>query len=147
MINALEGPNGTTNDINEMLEFATKYNKERFKKESREGFSISNDFFSLEERVKDLDNQALQKPFSEEEVREAIFGSYSNGAPGLDGLSFLFLQNFWETIKHDIVAMFDDFHKGSLDISRLNYDIITLVSKTKDGRVLQYHDCIYHWFM
>ncbi|XP_073359806.1 uncharacterized protein [Aegilops tauschii subsp. strangulata] len=133
LINALEGRNGTTNDIKEMLEIATNYYKGLFRGESRGGFRISNDFFTPEEKVNDLDNQSLQKPFSEEEVKDAIFGSYSDGAPGPDGLSFLFLQNFWEIIKHDIMVMFDDFHKGNLDIYRLNFAMLTLIPKEKDA--------------
>lgn len=36
------------------------------------------------------ENEALQAPFSEEEIRNAVFGSYAKGAPGPDGLPFLF---------------------------------------------------------
>lgn len=36
-------------------------------------------------------------------------------------------------IKRDIKALFDGFHKGEPDISRLNYGIITLVPETKDA--------------
>ena len=36
----------------------------------------------------------LEAPFSEEEVKKAIFGSYSDGAPGPDGLPFLILPTF-----------------------------------------------------
>jgi hypothetical protein len=41
----------------------------------------------------------LTTPFFEEEIKEAIFSSYAEGAPGPDGLSFLFYQKFWEVIK------------------------------------------------
>jgi hypothetical protein len=34
----------------------------------------------------------LEKPFSEEEIREATFGSYAAGAPDPDGFSYLFYQ-------------------------------------------------------
>ena len=32
----------------------------------------------------------LQAPFSQAEVKEAVFSSYSDGAPGPDGFPFLF---------------------------------------------------------
>jgi hypothetical protein len=32
--------------------------------------------------------------FIKEEVREAVFWSYADGAPGRDGLSFMFYQKF-----------------------------------------------------
>ena len=112
IINKLEGHAGTTTDVKDMLGIATDYYKDLFKKEDRTGFRINNNFFAAEEKVNDLENQSLQKHFSEGEIKEAIFGSYSDGAPGPDGLSFIFLQKIWEVIKKDVIAMFDDFHKG-----------------------------------
>lgn len=71
----------------------------------------------------------LQAPFTEKEVKDAVFGSYADGAPGPDGLSFMFYQRFWEVIKHDLMAMFADFYKGELDIFRLNFAVLTLIPK------------------
>lgn len=73
-----------------MLNIATSFYKDMFKKEDKNGFSLSEDFFSSEEKVSDNANISLQAPFTEEEVKEAIFGSYSDGAPVPDGLSILF---------------------------------------------------------
>jgi hypothetical protein len=39
---------------------------------------------------------------------------------------------FWETIKHDIIAMFAEFFSGKLDIHRLNYVVVSLIPK-EDG--------------
>lgn len=40
-------------------------------------------------------------------------------------------------IKRDLKGLLDDFHGGRLDISILNYGIITLVPKTKDAKQIQ----------
>lgn len=85
-----------------MLKIASDFYKDLFKKEDREGFSLNQDFFSSEEKISEDRNEALQAPFTEKEVKETIFGSYSEGAPGPDGLSFLYLQEFWETIKQEL---------------------------------------------
>lgn len=61
-------------------------------------------------------------------------GSYASGAPGPDGLSFLFYQRFWEVIKKDFMALVRDFECGALDIQRLNYSIVTLIPKEPDAR-------------
>ena len=39
-----------------------------------------------------VENEILGASFSEEDVREAVFGSYVEGAPGPDGFSFLSLK-------------------------------------------------------
>ena len=75
----------------------------------------------------------LVAPFSEAEIKEAIFSCYPEGAPGPDGLPFLFYQKFWGLIKKDLVEMFEDFHKGQLDLHRLNCALVTLIPKVGDA--------------
>jgi hypothetical protein len=72
-------------------------------------------------------------PFSEKEIKEAVFSSYAEGAPRPDGLSFMFYQKFWDIIKDDLVALFDDFYKGDLDLCRLNFALVTLIPKIEDA--------------
>jgi hypothetical protein len=60
--------------------------------------------------------------------------SYVAGALGPDGFSFLLYQNFWALIKSDFMALVRDFEKGTLDVSRLNFAIITLIPKEQDAR-------------
>jgi len=74
-----------------------------------------------------------------------------NKAAGPDGIPIEFFQTCWEIVKKDIIEMFDDFHKGNLDVSRINYGIITLLPKTMDAdRMQQYRpicllNCLYKW--
>jgi hypothetical protein len=37
--------------------------------------------------------------------------------------------SLWELVRGKYLAMFLDFHKGELDIRRLNYGVITLLPK------------------
>jgi hypothetical protein len=46
--------------------------------------------------VTEEENEFLLKPFTESEIREAIFSCYAEGAPSPNGLPFLFYQKFWE---------------------------------------------------
>jgi hypothetical protein len=55
------------------------------------------------------------------------------GAPGPDGLPFLFYQKFWDLVKSDLVELFDDFHKRTLDLYRLNCALVTLVPKVGEA--------------
>lgn len=75
------------------------------------------------------ENAALTAPFSEEEVWLAIKGMNSTSAPGPDGLPVKFFQTFWNAIKIEVMAIFEEFYVGSIDLSRLNYWIITLIPK------------------
>jgi hypothetical protein len=70
----------------------------------------------------------LEVPFTEE-IKKAIFKSYSDGAPRPDGLSFTFYQKFWHVVKDDLMKLFQSFYEGSLDIFRINFSNITLISE------------------
>jgi hypothetical protein len=89
-----------------MLDIATSFYKDLFQKENRDGFSLADNFFSQDEKVSAEDNAMLDSPFTEEEVKTAIFNSNSDGAPGPDGLSFMFYQKIWNLVKHDVMALF-----------------------------------------
>jgi hypothetical protein len=43
----------------------------------------------------------------------------------------------WEIVKDDIMQLFLDFHEGKVDISRLNYGVITLLPKVSDATKIQ----------
>jgi hypothetical protein len=83
------------------------------------------------------ENDLLTKPFSKEEIKSVVFSCYAEGAPGLDGVSFLFYQRFWDLIKNDLLAMFNDFHQGRLDLYRLNFSMITLIPKEEGARSMK----------
>ena len=56
---------------------------------------MNQNFFSEGEKVTPEENNTLEAPFSEEEVKQAVFDSYSDGAPGPDGIPFFFYQHFF----------------------------------------------------
>jgi len=56
-----------------------------------------------------------------------------NKAPSPDKMPIEFYQYCWDIVKHDIVALFNDFHYSKADICILNYGIITLLPKIKDA--------------
>ena len=49
----------------------------------------------------------------------------------------MFYQQFWDVIKDDLMELFKDFHRGALDINRLNYAILTLVPKEQDANTMK----------
>jgi hypothetical protein len=71
--------------------------------------------------------------FSEKEVREAVFSSYAEDAPGSDGMPFLFYQKFWDIIKDDMLALVRSFQENKLDLFRINFATLTLIPKVEDA--------------
>lgn len=122
-------------DTNDMLNIATHFYRDLFKYEENANVSLLQDFFNEDEKVTDEENAKLEAPFTEEEVKKVVFGSYSGGGPGPD-LSFMFYQHFWEIIKGDLLAMFHELEKDDLDLYRLNFPMITLIPKENDARIM-----------
>jgi hypothetical protein len=79
----------------------------------------------------------LEAEFSGEEIKRAINGSYEEGFPSPDGISFLFYQRFWQLIKSDFMAMVKKFEKGEMNIARLNYAMIILIPKEEGAKSLR----------
>ena len=88
-------------------------------------------------QVTNEENEILIESFSEKEVREAIFQMKHNKAPGPDGFPAEFYQVFWSLIKHDLMAMFQDFHRHNLPLFSLNFGVITLLPKLKEVKMIQ----------
>jgi hypothetical protein len=86
-----------------LKEYITSYYKDLF------GPSKLNSLSLDESRVDDIEQVSqdlLTRPFTMDEVREAIFQMEQNKAPGLDGFSAEFYQSYWEIIKNDFMALF-----------------------------------------
>lgn len=78
-----------------MMAVAVDFYKELFRREDRKNVKLAENFWGAEEMLTMEDNEGLRAPFSEEEIKVAVFESYAEGASGPDGLPFLFYQKFW----------------------------------------------------
>lgn len=136
-INMLIGPNGEVTDTRSIMKIAVDFYKHLFGAEKGLDISLSDDFWDPSEMVSESHNSELDADFSEDEIKEAVFGSYAEGAPGPDGFPFLFYQKFWGLIKPDLLAMFNDWSRGELDIFRLNFSLLTLIPKEPDAKIIQ----------
>ncbi len=75
------------------------------------------------------DLQGLHAPFTEEEIKQAIFTSAPEKAPGPDGFPLLFYQRFWGLIKGDLLDIFAKLHSRGLDLVSVNRGWICLIPK------------------
>jgi hypothetical protein len=88
-------------------------------------------------QVSDAENELLVKPFSEEEVRQTVFQMEHNKASDPDGFPAEFYQACWNFIKGDLMALFINFHDGSLSLYRLNFGMIILIPKSQEAITIQ----------
>jgi len=56
-----------------------------------------------------------------------------NKAVGPDKIPIEFYQTCWHIVKDDIVQLFCDFYEKKIDISQINYDIITYLPKVTNA--------------
>ena len=134
-----------------LLEHATEFYKNLFGPEHNHPFPLDPDLWDSCELVQEFENDLLTRPFTEEEIKEALFQMEKNKAAGPDSIPIEFYQSCWDIIKHDIIVLFEDFHQGNLDVKRLNYGIITLLPKVTDAeRIQQFRpicllNCLLKW--
>ena len=68
-----------------------------------------------------------------EELKWSVFDMKTDTAPGPDGFSVSFYKGCWESVKGILFELVNAFYLGNLDISRLNYGVITLIPKIKEA--------------
>ena len=134
---AIDGPDGITTENKEMLRIAANFYKNLFGAEMKLDVHLDNNFWEEADKVSVSENEMLEAPFTEEEIKEAVFGSYADGAPGPDGFPFLFYQRFWDLIKTDFMDLVKAFENNELYIYRLNYAMLTLIPKEADATDLK----------
>jgi hypothetical protein len=79
----------------------------------------------------------MDKAFSIEEIKDVVFSIKNSKLRGPDGIPIEFYQTCWDIIKHDLFALFCDFHQHNIDLDRINYGTIILLPKSDDGNVTQ----------
>jgi hypothetical protein len=117
----------------ELQTYITEYYKGLFGPSNCEHLALDENLRNDIPQISDEDNEKLIEPFTEKEVKEAIFEMKHNKAPDPDGFLAEFYQFFWDVIKDDLMALFKEFHNGTLPLFKLNYGIITLLPKKNDA--------------
>lgn len=95
------------------------------------------------------DSASLEAPFSELEIREAVWNCNGSKSPGPDGFSILFVKKCWNFIKEDFLSYFKDLHSGSFISKSITSSFLTLIPKSSnpigldDYRPICLVGCIY----
>jgi mannosylglycoprotein endo-beta-mannosidase len=109
------------------------YYKELFGVEPRGGIELGEGFWGENGRLADEEAQELIKPFTSKELEDALKDMDVNASPGPDGLPVGFYREFWKEIKLVVLEMFQKLYRGELNLSRLNYGMISLIPKIKEA--------------
>jgi hypothetical protein len=78
----------------------------------------------------------LTKPFSLEEVKQAVWDCDSYKSPGPDGVSFGFVKECWNLLKDDLFRFLVEFHRNGKLTKGLNSTFIALIPKVDNPQRL-----------
>jgi hypothetical protein len=115
----------------------TKYYKNLFGPPENSDFVMDDGQRDDIPQVTQLENDFLTLWFTEDEVRTTIFGMEHNKALGPDGFPTEFYPAFWHVIKPELMALFVEFHKGTLPLYNINFGTIILLPKYKEALLIQ----------
>ncbi|KAJ9555564.1 hypothetical protein OSB04_010178 [Centaurea solstitialis] len=91
--------------------------------------TITSHFFK---RISDNQKHSLEAPFSEQEVKSAVWSCGYNKAPGPDGFTFEFVRKFWDMVGKDFYEAVKYFESNHRIHPGSNSSFITLVPKVSD---------------
>jgi hypothetical protein len=89
--------------------------------------SLSDNFWSNENRLTESQVQLLSQPFTLYKVKKIIVSCNPNKPPGPDGFSFQFYQSCWDLISDDVMSLVHAFYHHELDLIRINLASIILI--------------------
>lgn len=88
---------------------------------------------SIPRKVDDFINEELCKPYSNSEIKMALFQMGPTKAPGPDGFPALFYQTHWEFIEEEICSAVRSFLTGDLIPEGLCDSVIILIPKVNNA--------------
>lgn len=74
-------------------------------------------------------SESLIAPFSNSEIKCALWGMKNDSSPGLDGFGPAFFKFFWSTISPSIFSLLQDFFELRSDLLPINQSHIVLLPK------------------
>ncbi|GKV27974.1 hypothetical protein SLEP1_g37084 [Rubroshorea leprosula] len=135
-INKLQGEDGVWKyDFQDLQRIATDYFSTLFS--SSQPTAIHRVTCCLQPCVSIQDNELLLHDFTKNDITQALFQMHPSKAPGPDGLSPAFFQQFWNIVKEDVVRPCLQFlnHGGALP-QDLNFTHIVLIPKHNEPRTM-----------
>lgn len=92
---------------------------------------------SMAPRVSGEMNDALIRPVSKDEVREAIFSIKADSAPGPDGMTSRFFQKYWSIIGDQVSKEIQEVFQSRSMPSDWNFTYLCLLPKINDAELMK----------
>ncbi|GKV03082.1 hypothetical protein SLEP1_g15450 [Rubroshorea leprosula] len=121
-------------DVDEIKNGIADYFENLFKEEEWRRPNMDGIFFK---QISQTQNDLLVIPFSEDEIKAAVWDCGCDKAPGPDGFNFTFFRKMWNEIKGDIVGFVQEFHKKGKLVKGLNVSFLTLIPKVKNPQRIE----------
>ncbi|KAL8493435.1 hypothetical protein ACS0TY_024589 [Phlomoides rotata] len=71
--------------------------------------------------ISPADKVRLEAPFSEDDIKQAIWDCESDARPGPDGFTFGFFKKFWNVMKNDWLELLSEFHSHAKIVFNLQF--------------------------
>jgi hypothetical protein len=94
-------------------------------------FTLAQNLWPASKCISDSENTELERSFTLEELDGILHDMKVDSAPGPDGLPVAFFQRLWGTLRLLVFQILNDFALGRVDISRMNFGILSLIPKVK----------------
>lgn len=98
---------------------------------SEAGGDMTNVLHAVECKVTSEMNDILAKPFTVEEMIQALKQMHPDKAPGPDGMNPSFFRKFWSVVKSDVPKSILDILNKNFDPSSINHTHVVLIPKVK----------------
>ncbi|KAK1679993.1 hypothetical protein QYE76_040841 [Lolium multiflorum] len=128
-ISSIITPAGPSSDPNIIQQVIYDFYRDLLGSSSQRVCSVAPNIWGEAEKVSDMDNEKLMLTFLEKELEAIVVDMKSNTAHGPDGFSPIFFKRMWPWLKLGVLHILNDFVLGRIDIARLNFGILALISK------------------
>jgi mannosylglycoprotein endo-beta-mannosidase len=126
---ALNSTSGLVTDKEAIQEMIYSFYLDLMGAEEPKLLSLDSDIWPLQSRVIDLENEVMLRAFSMEELEAVLRDTKSDTAPGPNNFPILFYKQFWPLLKDLVLQIPNGFALGRVDISRLNFGILSLTPR------------------
>jgi hypothetical protein len=128
-ITALASPSGPITNKFSIQEHVYSFYRELMGTEEPQLLTLVEGFWVENQRVSNTENLEMALSFTAQELDEVLALNKTDTAPGPDGFLVIFFKLCWSWLKPLLLNILNEFALGRLDISRLNFGVLSLIPK------------------